>query len=161
MVSKSRTKQAEVKENKESDYNSRINTSTKDGDYAKSKVQKLRSSKAIVSGLSGGLVALLYTVGFFPPMVWGGTLIYVPALFAGLGFSLIYEGHNKNWKVGILAGLVSALPLIVAIAELYVNAGLETNLLSTVTLSIVSAVPLGLIGSYVGSKYLLDRGKDS
>jgi uncharacterized membrane protein len=163
MVSKSRIKKVEREQNKDSDYDTRVDADTKNRatEYTKSRVQELQNSEAIVSGLSGGLIALLYTIGFLPPTVWGGTLIYVPAFLAGLTSSLIYEGHRKNWKVGILAGLVSVLPLIVAITELYLNTGLEPNLLSTVTFSIVSAAPLGLIGSYVVSKYLVNRRKNS
>lgn len=161
MVCKSRTKKVEREQNRDSDYDTRVDADTKNRatEYTNLRVQDLRSSEAIVSGLSGGLIALLYTIGFLPPTVWGGTLIYVPAFLAGLSSSLIYQGHRKNWKIGILAGLVSVLPLIVAITELYLNAGLEPNLLSTFMLSIVSTIPLSLIGSYVGSK--LDRRKHS
>lgn len=116
-----------------------------------STVQRLKESALIISVLSGSLVACLYAAEVVPPTVLGGNLIYLPAFIAAFLSSLFYEGNQESWRIGLISASVSVLPLFVAVTEIYMDVGINSELLGAVILSIISAMLIGIVGSYAHS----------
>lgn len=116
-------------------------------------VGTLRESDVIVPSTFGCLMGLIYSAGLLMPTVWSGSLLYLPALFAGMTTSLVYNGGTKEWIIGGLSGSISSLPLLVALAQLHLSVGVTSGLFGSVLLSMISATVLGMIGSYIYSYF--------
>lgn len=151
MKSRSKTKSVEKTQVDTTQAESSENISQIDG--SQGMISDLRESDVFVPAVFGCLVASMYSLSILSPTIWGGGLVYVPGFFTGIAASMMYTGGTKNWIIGGLSGLVSALPLLVAIVELHVSVGVTASLFGSVLLSILSATILGIVGSYVYSYF--------
>lgn len=151
MKSKSETKS--VEKNQADRSQSEPSAKISQIDESQGMISDLRESDVFVPAVFGCLVASMYSLGILSPTIWGGGLVYLPGLFTGIAASMMYTGGTKNWIIGGLSGLVSALPLLVAIVQLQVSVGVTASLFGSVLLSMLSATILGIIGSYIYSYF--------
>ena len=112
-------------------------------------IEKFRSSELFVTIVFGLLVAMAYAGNLVSPLVWGGSLLYIPGLIAGFLSSVAYIGNYSSEKIASVTGLISSLPLLVAVIELHMYYGVNADVFISVIASMSTAVILGLVGHYI------------
>lgn len=144
MVSKSLEKEKD-------DYDARSLRQKESASEELSIIEKFRGSKILVTTVFGFLVATAYIGDLIPPIIWGESLLYFPGLVAGFFSSLAYKGDYSPEKIGSITGLISSLPLLIAITEIHMYYGINADIFISVIASMSTAVILGLIGHYLAS----------